>query len=138
MLSEKDGEISVSEAELPFNYKTSVEGEFTRAMAEAQVVFARARTDGDRVGIDAEIGFCGMACSDRTEKILSDALFAGDLERQRGEITVCYPSEGDTLWSVAKKYGVSLDALRKNNKIPDSIESDSQESLGEVKFLLIS
>lgn len=138
MLCEKDGELSVVETELPFNYKTSAEGEFTRAMAEAQVIFVRARTDGDRVGIDAEIGFCGTASLVGEEKILDNAFFADDLNRPGGEITVCYPSVGDSLWSVAKKYGVSLDSLCKNNKISDVGEYDSLESLKDVNFLLIS
>lgn len=138
MLCEKDGELSVSEAELPFNYKTNAEGDFTRAIGEAQVVFVRARTDGDRIGLDAEIGFSGMAFSDKEEKLLADATFGDDLQRSKGEIVVCYPLGGDTLWSIAKRYGVSLDSLRKSNKLSEGVVSDSENSLDGVKFLLIS
>ena len=138
MLCEKDGEFSVEEVELPFNYKTSAEGDLTGAISEAQVVFVRARSDGDRVGIDAEIGFCGMAFSGKEEKILKEASFSEDRVGMRGEIVACYPSGEDSVWSVAKRYGVSLEALRRNNKISEAVESDACESLEGIRFLLIS
>ncbi len=137
MLTEKDGDYSVSETELPFNYKTGAEGAFSRAHAEAQIISVRARTDGDRVGIDAEIGFSGMASADREEKILSDAVFGDEIQRSRGEFVVCYPANDDTLWSVAKRYGAHIDSLRENNKLPDAENSDSERSLEGIEYLII-
>ena len=136
-LTEKDGEYGISEAELPFSYRTSASGDFSRAICECVIISARARADGERIGIDAEIGVMGMAMTDGDEKMLSGAAFGDEISVPRGEFVVCYPSNDDTLWSVAKRYGASLDALRESNRITDGSAPDSLESLENVPFLVI-
>ncbi len=137
LLTEKDGEYGISEAELPFSYRTSASGDFSRANCECEIISARARADGERVGIDAEIGVMGMAMTDSAERMLSGAAFGDEISAPRGEFVVCYPSDDDTLWSVAKRYGASLDALRESNRISDDASPDSLESLQNVPFLVI-
>lgn len=51
----------------------------------------------------------------------------GEISKNNGEITVCYPSKDDTLWSVAKRYFVHPHELRKLNGI-----DENSESLGNI------
>lgn len=137
MLTEKDGEYGISECELPFSYRTAANGYFSKAICECEIISARARADGERVGIDAEVGVMGVAMTYGEEKMLSGAAFGGEISVPRGEFIVCYPSNDDTLWSVAKRYGASLDALRESNRIADGTDPDSLASLENVPFLVI-
>ena len=137
MLTEKDGEFGVSEIELPFNYKTAVGGEMSKAVCECEVISVRAREDGERVGVDAEIGVSGSAYALKNEQMLANAVFGDEIESARGEMVVCYPASDDTLWSVAKRYGAELSGLRACNKLPSDISPDAAESLKKVNFLVI-
>ena len=137
MLTEKDGEFGVSEIELPFSYKTPVGSDVSKAVCECEVISARAREDGERVGVDAEIGLSGSAYAVKNEKMLANAVFGDEIDSRRGEMVVCYPAGDDTLWSVAKRYGAELSGLRASNKLPSDISPDAAESLKKVNFLVI-
>ena len=137
VLTERDGEFGTSEIELPFSYKTTVGREMSRAMCDCEVISVRVRADGERVGVDAEIGVSGAAYSVKNEKMLSSAAFGDEIERARGEIVVCYPAGEDTLWSVAKRYGAVIEGLRDANKLSPDASPDSEESLKKVSFLVI-
>ena len=137
MLTEKDGEFGVNEIELPFSYKSAVGGELSRAMCECEVISVRARADGERVGVDAEIGVSGAAYAIKNEKMLANAAFGDEIESPRGDIVVCYPAGEDTLWSVAKRYGAVLEGLRAGNKLSSDVSPDAEDSLKKVNFLVI-
>ena len=137
VLTEKDGEFGIGEMELPFSYKMPMEGKLSRAMCECEVISVRARADGERVGVDAEIGVSGSAYAIKNEKMLANAVFGDEIESARGEIVVCYPANEDTLWSVAKRYGAALDGLRTCNKLSADVSPDAAESLAKVNFLVI-
>ena len=137
LLTEKDGEFSSSEIELPFTYRVGGVGGADRAVCACEVVSVRAKADGERVGIDAEIGVSGLAYTLARESLLSGVAFGDEIESPRGEIVVSYPSDSDTVWSVAKRYGVELNKLRSANGIGADIPSDSRESLADVSFLVI-
>ena len=137
LLAEKDGEFSVCEAELPFTYRTAVEGENYKASSCAEVISARARVDGDRVGIDAEIGVTGVACRIETRKMLSEIAFGDSTETGRGEFVVCYPDGDDSVWSVAKRYGAELSKLCEANGVSLDLPADSPETLEGIKYLVI-
>lgn len=137
MMTEKDGEFGISEIELPFSYKAALGGELSRAMCECEVISVRARADGERVGVDAEIGVNGAAYAIKNERMLANAAFGDGIESARGEIVVCYPANEDTLWSVAKRYGAVLDDLRAANKLSSDISPDSEDSLKKINFLVI-
>ena len=137
LLCEKDGEFSVCEVELPFNYKTAISGEYSKISSCAEVISARARVDGERVGIDAEIGVSGVACLLENRKMLSEVAFGDAVNYGRGEFVVCYPSGDDSVWSVAKRYGAELSKLCKANGVSDDLPADSPETLDGVKYLVI-
>jgi hypothetical protein len=137
LILEKDGEFSANEIELPFSYKTSVNGDFDRAICRAEVISTRSRVDGDRIGIDAEIAIGGRAAMGRGEKLLSRVGFGDSIERARGEFVVCYPSEDDTLWSVSKRYGASVSEVAEANGLDRERDADSHGSIEGLNYLII-
>ncbi len=137
LLLNKDGEYSTADIELPFNYRTAASGEFDRAICAAEVISVRARADGDRVGVDAEIGISGRASLEKNEKMLSRVGFGEKLERSRGEFVVCYPSNEDSLWSVAKRYGAQLQKVADANGVSHDIAYDSAETLVGKNYLIV-
>lgn len=137
LLLNKDGEYSTADIELPFNYRTSASGEFDRAICAAEVISVRARADGDRIGIDAEIGISGRASMEKNEKMLSRVCFGEELVRSRGEFVVCYPSNEDSLWCVAKRYGAPLEKMADINGVSRDIAYDSAETLAGKNYLVI-
>ncbi len=137
LLLEKDGEYSTADMELPFGYRAATSGEFDRAICSAEVVSARARADGDRVGIDAEIAISGRAYAEKDEQMLSRVGFGEAFRPRRGETVVCYPSDDDSLWSVAKRYGAPLDRMAEINGVSREQSPDSAESLVGKNYLII-
>lgn len=137
LLCEKDGEYSVSDCELPFTYRASVGGGYDSAGAAAELISARARIDGERVGIDGEIGVNGIANKVDKRRMLSQVAFGDPVEKGRGEIVVCYPAGDDSAWSVAKRYGAELSDLCEKNGISRDLAADSIDTLDGVKYLIV-
>lgn len=135
------GDYTGTELEFPFKYEYELpRGEYSEDIecdAEAGVVFCRARVDGERIGLDAEISLCGRIW-ENTEHTVLDSFRLGDkLQTGSGETVVCYPSGGDTLWSVAKRYNASIDELAAANKLQRGTPMSSERSLDGVDYLVI-
>jgi hypothetical protein len=58
----------------------------------------------------------------------------------KGKVTVAYVEDGDTLFSLAKKYGVDYITLAKENGIPEALVAtpDEKITLDGVRHLIIS
>jgi len=138
LLVERDGEFSTEDIEIPYKYDT---GTYTdgrnMALYEGEVISARARVDGERIGIDAEICVRGLVWSESDERMLDTVSFKDNIERSRGDIIVCYPSGDDSLWSVAKRYARPADELIAGNKLNGAVPYDSGESLEGVEYLIV-
>ena len=140
LLMRRDGEYSCCDVELPFRYVCSVgvgACEESRASYEPSVISTRARIDGERLGIDAEIGVRGGAWRMGQIRMLDGISFGEEFERSGGDYVRCYPSPDDTLWSVAKRYGATVNQLMRNNKLPTDKSADSESSLDGVKYLIV-
>ena len=144
LLLQKDGELSAAEVELPFRYEfddmnlprgdEAVTPAFDGSMT---VVNCRARMDGERVGIDAE-----LAVSLRTHvaapfTALTDVGFGSEVTRRRGEYVICFPAPTDTVWSVAKRYHAPMAALTAANNLPAGSNVDARESLEGIGYLIV-
>ena len=137
MLVEKDGEYSNIEIELPYRYAVDArpgDGEGSYASASGEVINARARLDGERIGIDAEVMLCGVISCPSNVEMLDGVEFGDEVEVRRGEYVICYPSSTDTLWSVAKRYGKTVSSLASANKLS---QNDAEMGLTEVDFLIV-
>ena len=135
VICEKDGEYSVADIEVPFKY--DCEGDAEDALAIAEVINARARIDGERIGIDAEISLCTQSWKNGRQTVLDGVSFGEEYDERGGDCVICYPSRDDSLWSVAKRYGAPLDDIRDINQLPNDRTADDVASLGGSKYIVI-
>ena len=134
-----DGEdLSAQEPELPFRYEIEGGGEeVVDCMATADVLSCRARVDGERVFVDAELGVCAVLRGERRIRMLAETRFGEAVKQNAAVYTVCYPARGDTLWSVAKRYHRPIEAIAEMNTLGGSAAADSEESLSGIAYLLV-
>lgn len=134
-----DGEdLSAQEFEVPFRYEIEGGGENPcDTDAFIDVISCRARLDGERIAVDAELSVA-MSLSTKGTVTLLSGTAVGEEWKARGAVsTVCYPDRRDTLWSVAKRYHCPLSTLTARNKIATSPAADAEDSLEGVRFLLV-
>ena len=133
-----DGELSVQEFEIPFRYECDAAGDaVVDYNATVSPISCRARMDGERIGVDAELAVSLSTRSECCFHMLSQAKFGECVPRVGAVYTVCYPARDDTLWSVAKRYHRSVDAIAELNSLAGAPAADSAESLAGVKYLLV-
>lgn len=131
-----DGEYASCEARVPFRYsadcRTSAgSARDMRCIASAQCISTRARSDGERLFLDSELSFCIWADLEMRLTGVSEIIFGEPLQRQRAQMTLCYPQRDATLWSIGKHYGVRCATLMEKNSL-------SREELpADKKFLII-
>ena len=134
-----DGEMSAKEVEMPFRYimegaavdlPISYEG-------QAQVWTARARMDAERLSLDAEIGLWLCLMSEKEVRMVGEVSVGDAIRRPAGEMVLCYPERGETLWSVAKRYHTAIDRLSQNNRLSHEWRADDKASLRDVRVLVI-
>ena len=139
LLMDKNGEYCCSDVELPFRYSADVgvKGERTVNDLCPSVISCRARIDGERVGIDAEISLCGTLGEMTEISVLDSVSFGDEIVKDRGQFVICYPTSDDSLWSIAKRYGTTVSEIIKNNRISTDAQYDTKESLGGMKYLIV-
>ena len=143
LITVNEGEIGAKEIELPFRYTldgTAVPNVAFTWEGQAQLVSARARMDGERLGVDAELGIWLCAVSEQSVDVVDSIEVGAPITRPTGQMLLCYPEAHDTLWSVAKRYGVSLEQLEQGNgnRIESERRADDAASLSGVRCLVIS
>ncbi len=112
LLCEKDGEYSVAEVELPLRYETDGCGyEPVGFDALARVISCRARTENGMLSLDAEVSVVADFIGRETITPVTSVEFGDGVARRENGMTVYYPTEGESLWEVAKKHHVSPEAL---------------------------
>lgn len=134
-----DGEMTAKEIELPWRYVADGAAGTERPMyeASADLISARVRMDGERIGIDGEIGLDARVWSEQGVEVVS-AMQAGDaVADAAGEKILCYPAREDTLWSVGKRYHRAIEDLVAQNKLNDEWRADDKRSLAEVRVIAI-
>ena len=141
---QKEGEYGASEISLPFRYSFEDRDVSNGAALPdptfqgcMQAVSCRARMDGERIGIDAEL--CLMLRMTQAQDVtaLSRVSMGGETTRRRGEYVICFPASDDTLWSVAKRYNAPLTALALVNGLSSAAEPDSEDSLEGARYLIV-
>ena len=141
----RDGEYNMAEMELPFRYEfddpallkldaKAVERNFD---GEVTVINCRARMDGERVGVDAELAVSLRTHAPAPLTVLTEAGFGDEITRRRGEYVICFPAPTDTVWSVAKRYHAPMAALTAANNLPGGVDADDAASLEGVGYLIV-
>ena len=137
VLTHADGEVAPHELALPWKYEFECAQEPQDWRAHVQVLSCRARVDGERIGIDAEIA-CAVEAWESTEaRVLSSVSFGQATTAEKGSFVVCYPSSSDSLWSVAKRYGTALSGIRAANGLDNDVPADCYESIEGHKYLIV-
>ena len=149
----RDGEYGSAEMELPFRYEFDARtGGTPRTMGMdgdpttrdvpisysggVQVLHARTRMDGERVGVDAELAVCLRTARPATLTALADMTEGEEVTRGRGEYVICFPAPDDSAWSVAKRYHAPLAVLGAANNLQPA-PADSPESLEGINYLIV-
>ena len=101
-------------------------------------VWISASVDTESVAVSYKL-CCKAVCSGTSTKtILMSAMLTPGEESERGKtITVYYPTEGDTLFGVAKKFSVPLAEIAVKNELSASVCADGSEPLAGVERLFI-
>ena len=138
----RDGEYTSADMTLPFRYEFDgqAEGMAGGAMGydgSLSVVNCRARMDGERVGVDAEVAVSLRTYCPAPLTALSDVDFGEEVTRRRGEYVICFPTPTDTAWSVAKRYHAPMAALTAANNLPAGVKADGKESLEGINYLIV-
>lgn len=133
-----DGEdVSAHEFELPFRYRVDCERTVTDFDASVTPISCRARVDGERIAIDAELAVSLITRSETSINPLVEATVGEKLSPLGAVMTVCYPSRDDTLWSVAKRYHRPVSEISLQNGLSGAPSADSPDSLAGVSFLVV-
>ena len=158
-VTSENGKITVNgRSNLQFIYKTA-EGTFASAehalpfkivldcetpsgvdtSANAELVSVRTRSDGENIICDMEIALCLRAIERRECETVKSIDTAGAKAYAKSEYPLCliYP-QGESLWSLAKKYRVSPEKLAKVNSL--SVEKGkytSPEAIAGSKILML-
>lgn len=86
--------------------------------ANAEVISAVSKVDGKTLSTHIETGITYATFNESTAEAISACAVYRDSPRKRsGCLTLCYPAKNDTLWTVAKKYGVTCRNLALSNGI---------------------
>lgn len=104
--------------------------------ARLTVLSSRARMDGERVSVDCEVGVALRACCADRIKTVSEARFSPVTASGAGDVVVCYPDSGDTLWSVARRYRADAEHICHLNSLKPQTP-DCADSLEGARFLIV-
>ena len=109
LICRKDGEFQVSEVTAPVKYEVEGFGQTHGAIyfdAFCQPMDIKTRIDGEELCVDCEIYVSSDIVCEDTVTAVEKVSFGVPVSRAESRIVVCYPSDDDTLWSIAKRYCV--------------------------------
>ncbi len=140
----RDGEYTSADMSLPFRYEFDDQSLARQSLPVEQLGFegsvvilnCRARTDSERVALDAELALILRTHIASPLIALSEVSLGDEVTRRRGEYVICFPAPTDTLWSVAKRYHAPIAALTVANNL-SAAPADSVESLEGVGYLIV-
>lgn len=107
-------------------------GGYSELIAGAPV--CRARIDGERLVADCELTLAVRLCDRERIRAVRLAELGEARDERDGGITIFYPSARDSLWSVAKRYGVDAGELALANAVG---AADIATAPTDARFLVI-
>ncbi len=95
----------------------------TKLTCDVTCISCRARSDGARLGVDGEISVTVIGTEETAEEIITEATCDMDapMDCATDEIIAAYLSDGDSLWSIGKRYHVPLAEIVHANSLPDDV-----------------
>ncbi len=116
----KDGEMWSSEVNVPLKYESptlyGAEAGTEAVGFEATAVLStpKVRISEKNLCIDAEVYFSGECMTQTNVSAIREVQLGERREPRESELVVCYPINGDTVWSVAKRYAVAPSSVMGN------------------------
>ena len=135
VLHRTGGEYAVADIPLPFRVQTEQDCE--QMSVECSVCSLRTNATADTLHLDAELQLSLRGGTPLHVRLLREAHFTKkECAPTPRETELYYPTRGETLWDVAKHYGVHPDELATHNALTPDSPADTN-SLAGKKFLLI-
>ena len=138
-----DGSVSYSSIKhtAPFEEKVNnccQNKENVRVDAKVSTSRANAKIDGNKIYLEAGLFVEFTLSEESSEKILVSSVLCEDEKYESGDskIVAYYPDEGESLFSIAKKFHTSVERLAKLNPIAEEV-SLSESANKAFKRLLI-
>lgn len=125
-------------AQLPMTWQACEHAEYS---VHAEYLGGTLRTDGESVRLDGELALCVCALEKREIAYLERVMQTEDaMIREPHTLTVAYPEDGETLWTLSKRYRADLERVAHQNGIDLRFldEPDCRESIDGMASLLIS
>jgi hypothetical protein len=113
LIYRKDGEIYSGTVTIPQKYEMQALSPIAPASFDCTgaPTNIRARLDGKELRLDAELLISADCVGESTAKTVQSVRFGERIDKGESELIVCYPSDDDSLWSVAKRYRVAPDRV---------------------------
>ena len=114
---------------LPFCLETQMDAEApadARIDAVPVVVRVAAGMDAAQIHVTADLSVQAEVTAPLTGRVVCGATADREQTCQRtgAHLVVVYPDEQDTLWSIAKQFGVPLDTVVSCNELPEEMRTD--------------
>lgn len=91
-----------------------------KCISSAAVINASSFVSGGEIHCEAEIGVSFIAYDQAELDVVEKCTIMKDRPQKHAAVSsmvICYPSEGDDVWSISKRYSLSPDDLRAKNMI---------------------
>ena len=131
-------DVAWAECELPFRYEfEGKEGKISRCDCTVTAIDPRARCDGDKMQFDCELAVSCYVVGENDIELVSSVRMDGETKKRNCGFTVCYPDVGDSLWSVAKRYGAPVNETAKGNGIECISAPDEIRLPDGIKYMIV-
>ena len=142
VIADNGAELIPSEFESPFKYVTEIQNCKNIHNPVIDVITAisdiKCRIDGGKLTSDCELCFAILLENEVSINAISEVNFTSAEEQSisLSKILICYPTLGETLWDVAKKYRSDAFEIAEKNSLSVT-EYDDPNSLSNSKFIII-
>jgi hypothetical protein len=131
-------EISSAEVELPFKVEGfEASGVGAPTLCSASAFDPVIKIGSGEMSLGCEIAVSCAAVAKNEIVYVSDVNLMDEMTDKRSGISICFPCNEDSLWTVAKKYRVDPDRVRQENRIPFDHADDDLKSLESVRYLIV-
>lgn len=129
-----EGEFGTADVTVPFRVQTEGCFEELQVSASVPVIGVRAERGNLRVDAELQLSLCGLCFG--TVAPVADATCTPNEDRPDADLLLYYPTPGESLWEVARRYAVPPRDVAAQNGL-DAEGMGEADSLSGVPFLMI-
>ncbi len=121
--------------------KCELDGRFAEGMkyrCVSSVTSTRTRLDSASVYVDFEVALALLTmCEERCTVVERAASNPNGAQPKSASLVLCYPTEGETLWDIAKRYRTTCDKIADANSLAEGERSPSFAVRKKYKVIMI-